>query len=177
MQSNTLLEQKKALAQLEKKDLIDLCIRLSKYKKENKELLSYLLYDAHDPLQYAEQVKALLEPEFKTIQKNSYYYSTKSLRKILRTLNRHIKYTLLKQVELELLLWFCINYLKYTDNKTSHKPLQNIFIRQLEKIKKAISKLHEDLQFDYQSEFEDLIHTANKQLNWFSKVNYQINNF
>jgi hypothetical protein len=171
MQTNTLLQQKKELAGLEKKELVDLCIRLAKYKKENKELLNYLLYDAHDPLQYAEQVKLFLEDDFKTLSGN-YYYSTKGLRKILRQITKNIKYAGSKQVEIELLLWFCTNFLNFADTRSSHKPLQGILIRQLDKIIKTIPKLHEDLQFDYQTEFEKLIKDANKEVRWLNKSLY-----
>ncbi len=171
MQTTTLLQQKKELAKLEKKDLVDLCIRLAKYKKENKELLNYLLYDAYDPLQYAEQVKFFLEIEFSALQKN-YYYSTKSLRKILRQIIKNIKYTGSKQVEIELLIWFCTNFLNFADTRTSHKPLQGILTRQLDKIIKLIPKLHEDLQFDYQTEFDKLIAHADKKVSWLNKSSY-----
>ena len=43
--------------------LTEICLRLAKYKKENKELLNYLLYDASDPIAYAGQVKVFLEEE------------------------------------------------------------------------------------------------------------------
>ena len=33
-------------------ELIELCLKLSKFKKENKELLSYLLFDAEDEVTY-----------------------------------------------------------------------------------------------------------------------------
>jgi len=39
---------------------------------------------------------------------------------------------------------------------TRNLVLLNIYERQLVKIQKAISTLHEDLQFDYQREFEEL---------------------
>ncbi len=171
MQTTTLVQQKKELARLEKNELVDFCIKLAKYKKENKELLNYLLYDAYDPLQYADQVKLFLEPEFSTLQKSP-YYSAKSLRKILRTISRHTKYTSSKQVELDLLIWFCTNFLNFADTRTSHKPLQGILTRQLDKIIKIIPELHEDLQFDYQAEFEKLIININKKVSWLNKRSY-----
>jgi hypothetical protein len=154
---------KKELAGRSVQELTDLCLRLAKYKKDNKELLNYLLFDADDPLQYAEQVKTFLEEDFKTLQKH-YYYSTKSLRKILRLINRHAKYTASKEVEIELLLWFSANFLKYADTRSSHKPLQALFIRQLDKIQSLIPKLHEDLAFDYQREYEQLTNEAAKKI-------------
>lgn len=171
MKLEKLTDIKKELSRKNVQELTDLCLRLAKYKKENKELLNFLLFDADDPLQYAEQVKSFLENDFKTLQKH-HFYSTKSLRKILRIINRHAKYTASKPVELELLLWFCINFLKYVDARTSHKPLQGLFIRQLDKIRLSIPKLHEDLAFDYQKEYELLLDEADAKLIWLNKSLY-----
>lgn len=173
MKGEKLINIKKELATYSDKELTEFLLRLAKYKKENKELLSYLLYYADDPMQYAETLKSELEDEFSSLQKH-YYYSSKSLRKILRTLNRHIKYTASKQVEAELLIWFCKNYLRYADLKTSHNPLRTIFARQLEKIYKLIPKLHEDLQFDYQHEFEGLLDEAEASIKWFRKKDLKL---
>lgn len=171
MKPEKLGDIKKELLSRSVQELTDICLRLAKYKKENKELLNYLLYDAAEPLEYSNQVKLFLEEEFKNLQKH-YYYSTKSLRKIIRLINRHAKYTASKQVELELSLWFCDNFLLYADLRTSHKPLQGLLTRQFEKISKLIPKLHEDLQFDYKQEFETLLLDASKRVKWVNKSLY-----
>lgn len=171
MKPEKLGDIKKELLSRSVQELTDICLRLAKYKKENKELLNYLLYDATEPLEYSNQVKLFLEEEFKNLQKH-YYYSTKSLRKIIRLINRHAKYTASKQVELELALWFCDNFLLYADLRTSHKPLQGLLTRQFEKISKLIPKLHEDLQFDYKKEFETLLLDASKRVSWVNKSLY-----
>jgi len=171
MKPEKLSDIKKELLSKSVLELTDICLRIAKYKKENKELLNYLLFDADDPLAFGEKIKTELEEDFKLLQKH-YYYSTKSLRKILRLMNRYTKYTGNKQVEIELSLWFCNNFLQHADLRTSHKPLQGLLIRQLEKISKILPKLHEDLQFDYQSEFEDLLHKAESQARWISKSLY-----
>ncbi|HEY1025887.1 MAG TPA: hypothetical protein VGE26_12025 [Sphingobacteriaceae bacterium] len=168
MKGEKLINIKKELTTYSDKQLTEILLRLAKYKKENKELLSYLLYYADDPMRYAEALKAELTTEFESLQKH-YYYSTKSLRKILRTVNRHIKYTASKQVETDLLIWFCHNYLQYADLKTSHNPLRTILTRQLEKVGKSIPKLHEDLQFDYQQEYDHLLDAAATSIRWFRK--------
>ena len=158
---------KKELIGRSVQELTDLCLRLAKYKKENKELLNYLLFNANDPLHYAEQVKQFLDDDFKSLPKH-YYYSMKSLRKILRQLNRHARYTGSKEVEIELLLWFCHSFLQYADIKTSHKPLHALFVRQLDKIQSLIPKLHEDLAFDYQQEYNTLIQKAQTKIRGLS---------
>ncbi len=168
MKPEKLTVLKKDLNGLAAQQLIEICLRLAKYKKDNKELLSFLLYHSADPLAYAEEVKTFLQPDFKALPRN-YYQMNKSLRKILRLLNRYAKYTASKQAELELLLWFCRNYIAYSDTHTHHKPLQLVFTRQVEKIRQIIAKLHEDLQFDYSQEVETLLTEAEARLSWFSK--------
>jgi hypothetical protein len=171
MKPEKLSDLKKVLLVLNVPELTEICLRLAKYKKENKELLAYLLFDANEPMKYAEDVKSFLIADFNTMQKH-YFYSTKSLRKIIRLINRYSKYTGSKQVETELTIWFCTNYLNYVDLKTSHKPLQGLLTRQFEKITKLLPKLHEDLQFDYQKEYETLIMKAAQQARWINKSDF-----
>ena len=171
MKPEKLSDLKKVLLVLSVPELTEICLRLAKYKKENKELLAYLLFDANEPMKYAEDVKSFLIADFNNMQKH-YFYSTKSLRKIIRLINRYAKYTGSKQVETELCIWFCTNYLTSADLRTTHKPLQGLLTRQFEKIIKLLPKLHEDLQFDYQKEFEALIIKAAQQAKWVNKSEY-----
>jgi len=171
MEQEKLIKLKKELSGYSVTELTDICLRLAKYKKENKELLQYLIYDAQDPMEYAEKVKLFLSEEFKNMQKH-YYYNTKSMRKILRLISRYAKYTASKQVEMELTLWFCSNFLTFADLKTTHKPLQGLLRRQLDKITKLLPRLHEDLQFDYKLEFDSLLSKADKQITWLNKTDY-----
>ena len=41
-------------------ELVELCLKLSKFKKENKELLTYLLFDAEDEEMYINNVNEIL---------------------------------------------------------------------------------------------------------------------
>lgn len=168
MKTEKLVDLKKELSHKTVQDLVAVCLRLAKYKKENKELLAYLLYNAHDALAYAEKVKTAFQSDFEALNKH-YYYSTKSLRKILRSLNKHAKYTQSKQVEVELLIWFCKNYLIYVDKSTSYKPLQALVIRQLDKIDKLVAALEDDLQYDYTIEVKNLLQGGIRQLKWFTQ--------
>lgn len=171
MKPEKLTTIKKELSGLSVQELTDLCLRLAKYKKDSKELLNYLLFDADEPLAYAEKVKAFLDEDFKTLPRH-YYQSSKTLRKILRLMNRHAKFTASRQVELELLLWFCKNFLQYADTKTHHKPLQALFQRQINKIQTTLPKLHEDLEFDYRQEFDSLLKQARDNVRWLDQKIY-----
>lgn len=171
MKPEKLSDLKKELLNHNVHELTEICLRLAKYKKENKELLNYLLFDSEYPMDYTEQVKNFLTEDFKNLQKH-YFYSTKSLRKIIRLMNRYAKYTGSKEAETELCLWFCTNYLNYADLKTNHKALQGLLTRQLEKAAKLILKLHEDLQFDYRKEFDQIVLRAEQETGWIKSRNF-----
>ena len=156
MKTATVTEIKKELAHQSPKELIALCLRLSKFKKENKELLTYLLFETNET-DYILAIKEDISQLFNEININSYFYIKKSVRKILRLTKKHIRYTQNKETEIELLLYFCEELKNMKPSMTRNVSLQNIFDRQVILIKKAITKLHEDLQYDYTMELERLV--------------------
>lgn len=158
---------KKELQHLSHEQLQELMLRLARYKKENKELLAYLLFEAQDETAFIEKVKAELGFMFSQLPMQN-YFAAKALRKILRLIAKYVKFMGSKTAEIELLINFGHNYLQYADRKTSHKPLRMILVRQLEKIRTSIKKLHEDLQFDYSNDYEQLLAEADKKLQWLN---------
>lgn len=147
---------KKELQHLSQDELIELCLRLSKFKKENKELLTYLLFEAHDESGYIEAVKQEIDTQFETINTNSYFYIKKSVRKILRLIKKYARYSLKKETEVELLLFFCQKLKNFSPSIKHNVTLTNIYERQIGTIKKIVGTLHEDLQYDYHLELEYL---------------------
>lgn len=157
MKAATLSEIKKELKTLPSERLIELCLRLSKYKKENKELLTYLLFEANNENGYINAVKTIIDEQFAEINTTNIYYIKKSLRKILRGVNKFIKYSSNKQTEADLLIYYCQNFKALELPIERHIALHNLYHRQIQKIKKALSSLHEDIQYDYKSTVDDLI--------------------
>lgn len=157
MKSATVKELKTELSNHSHEDLVKYCLRLSRFKKENKELLNYLLFESHNEMLYVESVKNEIEEQFKNVNKTSFYYIKKSVRKILRTAKKFIRYSDKKESEVEILLHFCQELKKFRPSYSENKVLTNIFTRQIECIKNAAKKLHEDLQFDYQEEIKQLL--------------------
>ncbi len=147
---------KKELIQLSKEELTELCLRLSKFKKENKELLTYLLFESHHEGDYIENIKRFIDEQFELINTNSYFYIKKSVRKILRLIKKFAKYSLKKETEVELLLYFCLKLKEFRPSIQHNVTLTNIFERQLLLIKKIVSTLHEDLQYDYNLVIDEL---------------------
>ena len=106
MKASSIQELKQELNETNAADLRQLCLRLAKFKIENKELISYLLFNAHDEAGYIESVKSLIDEEFLALPKPNTYLTKKSLRKILRIINKHIKYMGSKQSDATIRIHF-----------------------------------------------------------------------
>ena len=156
MKAATVKELKTELTHQSQAELVELCLQLSKFKKENKELLTYLLYEAENEEGYIESVKNEIDEQFELINTSSYFYIKKSVRKILRIVKKYIRYSKKKETEVELLLHFCYVLKNMQPSIYKNVSLTNIFNRQVLLIKKSIATLHEDLQYDYNLELEDL---------------------
>ncbi|MBW8687480.1 hypothetical protein [Chitinophaga rhizophila] len=156
MKAATVSELKKELQEVPPAQLVELCLRLAKFKKENKELLNYLLFESHDLQAYIEAVKQEMDAAFDDAPKQHAYFVKKHLRKILRTTNKHVKYTGSKQAEVELLLYFCTKVKKGGFKIGDSVALTKLYLQQVKKIEKAIAQQHEDLQYDYQRQLESL---------------------
>lgn len=147
---------KKELQHRSSDELMALCLRLSRFKKENKELLTYLLFESANEDGYVASVKDYIDDEFKTINTKSYFYIRKSVRKILKNLKKYIRYSQKKETEVELLLYFCQKLKSFSPSIKYSTQLQNTYNRQILLAKKTIANLHEDLQYDYNLMLEDL---------------------
>ena len=154
MTTASLQEIKKELHTLDQEAVESLCNRLAKYKKENKELLTYLLFEAHDERAYIENVKEELRELFKTLPSSNLYLIKKTLRKILRFANKQIKYSGIKQTELELRIFFCTKMKEAKIPRVPGTVLFNLYQQQLNKIETSFAKLPEDLQTDYERELK-----------------------
>jgi len=156
MKAASTKEIKQELSTRSPKELLELCLRLSRFKKENKELLTYLLFENYNEQAYIESVKKNIDDQFEQINRKSYYYIRKSVRKILSITKKYIRYSQKNETEIDLLIYFCLKLKKLKPSMNRSTALQNMYIRQVELIKKTISKLHEDLQFDYESDMNVL---------------------
>jgi hypothetical protein len=156
MKLASISEIKNELNQIPSKDLLEICLRLARYKKENKELLTYLLFESHDLQQYILQVKNEIELQFEEVNRMNLYFAKKTIRKILRITNKYIRHTGSKEAEAEILLHFCVT-LKNSGIEFKKSPaLNNLYLSQLKKIQAAIDSLHEDLRYDYQKQADKL---------------------
>jgi hypothetical protein len=157
MKAATIQELKVELNHLSAVQLSALCARLARFKKENKEFLTYLLFEAGDEQGYIENVKTGIDDMFAEIPRNkNLYLIKKSLRKILRITNKHIRYTGSKAAEVQLRLHYCSRLKESGIPINKSAALTNLFQAQLKKINKILLTLHEDLQYDYSKDLQRL---------------------
>jgi hypothetical protein len=156
MKAASIQEIKQELQSLPPSRLTELCLRLARFKKDNKELLTYLLFEAADEATYIEAVKKEIDSEFEDLPKPNLYLTKKSLRKVLRSTAKQIRYTGSPQAEVELLTYF-LQKLRRSGIPYRDSPvLVNLYKQQLKKIRSVIASLHEDLQHDYEKALHGL---------------------
>jgi hypothetical protein len=156
MKAVSVVTIRKELKHKSNQELAELCLRLSRFKKENKELLTYLLFEADSEAGYIDTVKSEIDEQFEIINTNSYFYIKKSVRKILRNTKKYIRYSLNKETEVELLLYFCKKLKGMSPSISRNTTLTNLYDRNIEAATKKILNLHEDLQYDYNVQLVDL---------------------
>jgi membrane-anchored protein YejM (alkaline phosphatase superfamily) len=157
MKSVSLSELKKELQEIPQKELIELCVAVAKYKKDNKEFLSYLLFDAHDKNAFVTEVKAEIDEQINTLKSQpNLYFVKKGLRKTLRIITKYDKYISDKALSADLHIYFC-SKLKHSGIPYYKSQLIiNMYEQQLKKINILIGSLHEDLQQDYMKDLESI---------------------
>src|ERR1017187_4974578 len=127
-------EIKQELSSLPPKKVLELCLQLVRYKKDNKELMSYLLFDANNTEDFIARVKQEIDEHFVELPKPNRYLTKKSLRKILRAITKYTRFTGCGEPAIEMLMYFC------TKLKISPIPLHkdqvllNLYTQQLKKI-------------------------------------------
>jgi len=156
MKAATVAEIKRALKTLDEDALMAYCLRLARFKKDNKELLTYLLFEEKDEASYIEMIKEEIESEFEEINTSHFYYAKKSIRKILRNITKYIRYSGNKQTEIEVLIHFCETLRDSGIRFRSSTTMNNLYQNQLKKIRKSLDTLHEDLRYDYQHAIDAL---------------------
>ncbi|MFD2526796.1 hypothetical protein ACFSQD_13325 [Flavihumibacter stibioxidans] len=156
MKAATVHEIKEAILHLPPAKVAEICLRLARFKKENKELLTYILFESENLDNYLAEVKAEMETEFSQINQSQLYFAKKSLRRILRDTNKQVRYIGSKPAEVELLLAYCQCLKQSGIPIKRHPAIENLYLSQIKKIGKLITGLHEDLQYEYQRALDKL---------------------
>jgi hypothetical protein len=157
MQTASISEIKKELQTLQAAQLVELCTKIAKYKKDNKEFLNYLLFQTNNEAAFTTNIKTEMTDLFEDINRTNLYFAKKTIRKILRIANKNAKYSAKATTNIELLVHFCRELNNTGIEFRKSTVLYNLYKAQLKKINESLSTLHEDLQYDYQKEI-NLLH-------------------
>jgi hypothetical protein len=149
MDTASLSEIKAALKVMSREALEQQLLRMAKYKKENKELLSFILFDEEDKLQFIKDCKHEMGLLFASINFSTSYVSAKGLRKILKFVTKCVRFSADKTVEIELLAEFCSQMSALAPRFRSSTVLAQLYDKQVEKVYRAMEHLHEDIRADY----------------------------
>ncbi len=156
MQTASLAAIRKELKNLPPEEMLELLNRVARHKKENKELLHYLLFQSSDETGFIDGVKREIEEEFENLNERNLFWARKGIRRILKMTNKYIRYSGRLETEIELRAYFC-RTLKASRISFRRSPaLSNLYDREVERIHKAIAKLHQDLQADFQGIVDEL---------------------
>ncbi len=156
MKATATKQIKEELKSLSQKEVVELCLRLARFRKENKELLSYILFDSGDKQGYIDTIKHEISDAFASLPSNRYFIK-KGLRSMLKDIAKYSRYTGEKEAEAELRLHFCRTMKLYGMASHKHQATMNIYTSQLDKIQSLIPQLLDDLQFDFQKGLNELI--------------------
>lgn len=157
MKSASVQTIKQELMALPPSKLLDYLLRLVKFKKENKDLLHFLLFESHYPAAYLDSIKLEMDEDFELLPIHNWYNAKKGLRKILRNISKYSKHVNTKEFEIEMRFHFCDRLHSSNVPYRKYKALSNIFDAQLLKVGRLIEGVHEDLQSEYTRKYQQLL--------------------
>ena len=152
MKAASIAVLKKELLTLEHGDLLEACLRLARFKKDNKELLTYLLFLSQDEQAFANSLCEEIDTQF-SLTPNAH---KKTLRKLIRWMNKVLRFTKDKDTEIQVRLHFCRSLKSSRTPIRNSKVVTNMYNGQLKKVRTVIEKLHEDIRYDVEREVEGL---------------------
>jgi len=152
MEPASLAEIKKTLALMDRDELLAACVRLARFKKDNKELLAYMLFLSKDEQGYANYLCGIIDGHFD----ESPNAHKKTLRKIIRWMNKCLRFSGVKETEYQVRMHFCQSLRNSETPFRKHRVMWNMYAGQIKKIRKAIEKFHDDIKRDLERDISKL---------------------
>ena len=103
MKAATIAELKRTLVTLDQGELLEAVLRLARFKKDNKELLTYLLYLSKNEASYVNLLCEGIDEQF-SLTPNAH---KKTLRKLIRWMDKCLRYSGNKETEVQVRIHFC----------------------------------------------------------------------
>jgi hypothetical protein len=148
MKAASIAEIKKELLRLEHGELLEACLRLARFKKDNKELLTYLLFLSDNESAFVSSVCQEIDEQF-SLTPNAH---KKTIRKVIRWMNKLMRFTKVKDSEVQVRLHFCRVLRASKTPIRSSKVVTNMYNGQLKKVRKVIEKFHPEIQREIERE-------------------------
>ena len=148
MEAASLAEIKKVLMRMEHGELLDACLRLARFKKDNKELLTYLLFMSEDERGFASYLCGIIDDQFAETP-NAH---KKTLRKTIRWMNKCLRFSRNKETEYQVRTHFCRALRSSKTPFRRQRVTMNMYTGQIKKIRKSIEKFHDDIKRDLEKE-------------------------
>lgn len=155
MEKVSLSDIRKELSFVSREELIGICLRMARLKKENKEHLAYLLFSKDETIFIAE-INEEITSAMLDLKHINAFQAKKVLQKTLRTITKNKKFCLSKVFEMEVMLHFVREMEQKKVPYSSSAYLFQFYAKQVIKLGKILPGLDEELQIDYQSEVEEL---------------------
>ncbi len=152
MKPATLVQIRKELETISPQRLMALTLRLIKFKTENKEFVSYLLFDEDQLSEYLADLKFEISAMLDDVTFTKPLIAKKTLRKCQKTITKHAKYMGSKDAEAELYIFIIRKIHEKGINKYTNRTIQIIYLRLIEKVKKLLPNIHNDLRIDFEKE-------------------------
>lgn len=156
MKAASIKQIKDEISNLSAEELSLIIHRLARFKAENKELLTYLLFEKQDEEGYVQLICGEIENMFSELNHQTVYILKKQLRKIVRYITRCIRFSDEKETEVRIRLAFCKAIQSSGIQIKKHVQIRNIYEGQLKLAKKVLATMHEDLQYDYLQQLKSL---------------------
>ncbi len=144
------------LSILSHKELVSIVTSMVKFRKENKELITYLLFDSKDEAGFVRSTIAEIDEAMSSINRFNAKQQIKHICKVLRLIRKAIKISGKHDTAVQLLLHFCKIFKEKNIPIYRFKGLNLIWDRCLSQIETELTKVHEDLRYDYNYELSQL---------------------
>lgn len=154
LKAASLAEIKSELQTLSQEELLAICLRLARFKKDNKELLGFLIFDANDLDGYTLALKEMMTAEFAGVNTTNIWFAKKTIRKILRMANKYARFAGSKELEVALHIHFLRELKQLPEHIKKASIMDKLARSEDQKVRKLIKGLHDDLQYDFLRELE-----------------------
>lgn len=149
-----LADIKQALQQATPNELRDLCVRLARFKQDNKQLLHYALFYQDRPEVFIEEVNVRLKEAVETFNYSHAYWVKKGLRKWQRQVNLLGRISGEPWVQAKLQGMYALACYEAASKVAATEVLTNLCAQATKKFYAQVAKLEADWQHDLTRTFE-----------------------